>query len=202
MQTAALTLCSIDAPALDAGDSGSENDPLAALRALAANGALCRYVANSPPAAVAALRSAAFRMALPLVWERHTRPLEVRRGHRRCTGAISRMEAGCLDGFTDDLEAVVRALLAYRHPIGNLEGWLTMRMANAIKDGNRARRARDMGAQQRVRVPAQLTAVLGGNPWLVTLAQRVLQWVGVRQVACAGLWPLSAWAEERAIATR
>jgi hypothetical protein len=111
------------------------------------------------------------------------------------------MEAGCLDGFTDDLEAVVRALLAYRHPIGNLEGWLIMRMANAIKDGNRARRARDMGAQQRVRVPAQLAAALGANPWLVILAQRVLQWVGVRQVACAGLWPLGAWAEERAIAT-
>lgn len=177
--------------------AAGENAPVARLRSLAAGGELHQATHASSPAS-AELRSAAFGIALPLVWERHTRPLEIRKGHRPCVSAISRLAPDCLDGFTDDLEAVVGALMAYRRPIGNLEGWLTQRMANAIKDGNRIRRARVMGAQQRVRVPAQVSAELGGNPWLTSLAARVLQWAGVQNTAGTGLWPLSAWAEERA----
>jgi hypothetical protein len=172
--------------------------PESRLRNLAERGELHLAASQGPPPARAELRSAAFGIALPLVWERHTRPLEIRKSHWPCTGSISRLAPDCLDGFTDDLEAVVGALISYRRPIGNLEGWLTQRMANAIKDGNRIRRARVMGAQQRVRVPAQVSAELGGNPWLVSLAGRVLQWAGVQNTAGAGLWPLSAWAEERA----
>ena len=182
-------------------DLGECDDVLAApsaassLRDLAAAGEL-RAAAGSGEAR--RLRSEAFGVVLPLVWERHTRPLELRKGHRRCTAGIYCLEPECADGFTDDVESVVTALLAYRRPIANLEGWITARMANAIKDGYRMRRSRDMGAQQRVRVPMRLAARLGNDPWMVALADRVLQWVGVRRTAGAQLWPLGAWAEDRA----
>lgn len=176
----------------------NESAPVRRLRSLASRGELHQAATQAPGTELADLRSAAFGIALPLVWERHTRPLETRKGHRPCVSAISRLAPDCLDGFTDDLEAVVSALMSYRRPIGNLEGWLTLRMTNAIRDGNRIRRARVMGAQQRVRVPAQVTAELGGNVWLTSLAGRVLQWAGVQSTAGMGLWPLSAWAEERA----
>lgn len=169
------------------------------LRALAARGALRE--AASVRGEAARLRSEAFAVALPLVWERHTRPLEIRKGHGRCATALRRLAPDCADGFTDDLESVVTALLAYGRPIFNLEGWITVRMANAIKDGHRVRRAREMGAQQRVRVPRRVAMRLGNDPWLVALADRVLQWAGVRHTAGAGLWPLGIWAEDRAAIT-
>ena len=167
------------------------------LRALAASGDLWR-VAATIQGEGARLRAEAFETALPLVWDRHTRPLEARKGHRWCVTGVRRLAPDCADGFTDDLESVVTALLSYRQPIANLEGWITVRMANAIKDGHRVRRAREMGAQQRVRVPARLAMRLGNDPWLVALADRVLQWVGVRRGAGAELWPLSSWAQDRA----
>jgi hypothetical protein len=169
------------------------------LRTLAARGKL-REAASSGEAR--RLRSEAFNAALPLVWERHSRPLEGRKGHRRCAAGICYLEPECADGFTDDVESVVTALLAYRRPIANLEGWITARMANAIKDGHRMRRSRDMGAQQRVRVPVRLAARLGNDPWMVALADRVLQWAGVRRTAGTQLWPLGAWAEDRAALAR
>ncbi len=165
------------------------------LRDLAASGGL-RQAACSGDAR--GLRSEAFGLVLPLVWQRHTRPLEMRKGHRRCAAGICCLEPECADGFTDDVESVVTALLAYSRPIANLEGWITMRMANAIKDGYRMRRSRDMGAQQRVRVPMRLKARLGNDPWMVALADRVLQWTGVRHTAGTQMWPLGAWAEDRA----
>jgi hypothetical protein len=171
------------------------------LRQLAASGDLWR-TGITEPAEVSRLRSEAFEIALPLVWERHTRGLEMRKGHRRCTTAISALPPECLDGFTDDLEAVVTGLLAYRRPIASVEGWITMRMGNAIKDGHRVRRAKEMGAQQRVRVPSGLAARLGGDPWLLALAERVLQWTGVRQAAGSDLWPIGQWTEDRAAITR
>lgn len=168
---------------------------VSSLRELAASGEL-RKAAGSGDAHQ--LSSEAFGVVLPLVWERHTRPLEARKGHRRCAAGICCLKPECADGFTDDVESVVTALLAYRRPIANLEGWITARMANAIKDGNRMRRSRDMGAQQRVRVPVRLAARLGNDPWMVALADRVLQWAGVRRTAGTQLWPLGAWAEDRA----
>jgi hypothetical protein len=165
------------------------------LRDLAASGILRQ--AAGIPGECAWLRSAAFEVAMPLVWERHTRPLENRKGHRRCASGMIRLAPECHDGFTNDLESVVTALLSYGGPIANLEGWISARMSNAIKDGHRQRRAREMGAQQRVRVPARLAARLDGDPWLVALAGRVLLWAGVRHTAGTELWPLQAWAEER-----
>lgn len=167
----------------------------AVLRDHAAAGTLRQ--AASVPGECARLRAAAFEMAMPLVWERHTRPLENTKGHRGCASGVIRLTPDCHDGFTDDLESVVTALLSYRGPIANVEGWISTRMANAIKDGHRVRRAREMGAQQRVRVPAKVAARLDDDPWLVALAERVLQWAGVRRTAGQELWPLGAWAEER-----
>lgn len=195
--TSCLSPVSPIAPvALRAATRLTEAEPRS-LRALAAAGELRRVVATMPGEG-ARLRSEAFATALPLVWERHTRPLEARKGHRWCACGVRRLAPDCADRFTDDLESVVTALLSYGRPISNLEGWIVVRMSNAIKDGYRVRRAREMGAQQRVRVPARLALRLGSDPWLLALAERVLQWVGVRQTAGAGLWPLSAWAQERA----
>jgi hypothetical protein len=176
-------------------DDDDDLPAASSLRDLASSGEL-RQAADSGD--VRWLRSAAFGIVLPLVWERHSRPLEARKGHRRCAAGMCYLEPECADGFTDDVESVVGALLAYRYPITNLEGWITARMANAIKDGYRMRRSRDMGAQQRVRVPVRLAARLGNDPWMVALAHRVLQWAGVRCTAGTQLWPLGAWAEDRA----
>jgi hypothetical protein len=172
-----------------------KTDRAPSLRELAAVGELPRYAACEE---VSRIRAEAFSVVLPLVWERHTRPLERHKGHLRCASGVAHLAPECFDGLTDDLESVVAALLAYRRPIENLEGWITSRMANAIKDGHRARRARDMGAQQRVRVPARLQSRLANDPWLVALAGRMLQWAGVRYTAGTQLWPLGAWADDRA----
>lgn len=165
------------------------------LRDLAVRGVLRQAAAI--PARRPLLRTAAYAIAMPLVWQRHTRPLENAKAHRRCASGMVRLAPECHDGFTDDLDSVVTALLSYRQPIVNVEGWISVRMANAIKDGHRVRRATEMGAQQRVRVPARLAARLGHDPWLTALAERVLQWVGVRRTAGVGLWPVRAWAEDR-----
>lgn len=189
--------CAIEPEAGLPGDETCHVRP--SLRDLAASGGLWAAAASSE---ARWLRSEAFAVVLPLVWERHTRLLETRKGHRQCAVGVCRLAPECADGFTDDMEAVVTALLSYRRPIGNLEGWITARMANAIKDGYRVRRSRDMGAQQRVRVPARLAERLGNDQWLVALADKVLQWAGVRHTAGTQLWPLAAWAEDRAAHAR
>src|SRR6185369_13070063 len=89
---------------------------------------------------------------------------------------------------------------AARHPIKNLEGWVASRIRPATVDGHRRRRGL-RGAQQRPRVPAWLAAELGGEPWLTTLATRILEWVGVTTTAGTELWPLDAWAELRTTVT-
>jgi hypothetical protein len=167
------------------------------LCSLAASGRLAEVVRELPEDGVRGLRRAAYEIAVPLVWSRHTRPLELRRGHPRCARNVTTLQPDCADGFSQDLDAVVGALLSYGPPIGNVPGWLVRRMENAIKDGHRKRRG-ELGAQQRVRVPAWLATRLGEDPWLVELARLVLEWVGVPATAGASTWPLEAWAEERA----
>src|ERR1700733_2643665 len=78
------------------------------LRDLAASGGL-RQAACSGDAR--GLRSEAFGLVLPLVWQRHTGPLQLRKGHRRCSAGICCLEPECAAGFTDDVESVVTALL-------------------------------------------------------------------------------------------
>jgi hypothetical protein len=92
---------------------------------------------------------------------------------------------------------VVSYLFAYgKQEIGNVEGWITSRIRAATVDGNRRRRGL-LGAQQRPRVPGWLATALHHDPWLVTLARLVIEWVGVRTTAGNRLWPVDAWGEIR-----
>jgi hypothetical protein len=166
------------------------------LREVAAAGRLASVDAETPDV-ITSLRRAAYELAWPLVWSAHTRPLENRKGHHACARSVSALADACLDGFHDDVEAVVRYLFAYgKQRIGNLEGWLTSRITAATVDGNRRRRGA-LGAQQRPRVPGWLATALRHDPWLVTLARLVIEWVGVRATAGRHLWPVDTWGEIR-----
>lgn len=166
------------------------------LRHTAAAGQLTSVHELSPPL-VASLRRAAYEVAWPLVWSTHTRPLEGRKGHRSCTRSVAALADGCLDGFHDDVEAVVDYLFSYGRPtIGNIEGWIVSRIGAATVDGNRRRRGL-LGAQQRPRVPGWLATALRQDPWLVTLSRLIIEWVGVRATAGNRLWPVDAWGEVR-----
>jgi hypothetical protein len=167
------------------------------LRALAARGELATLAATAGADVAAALRADAFAFAYPLVYDRHTRALERHRRHPRCAASLEYLEADCHDGFTDDVVACVDYLLRYaKQPIRNLDGWLVSRIPTATVDGHRRRRG-ELGALQRPRVPKWLAARLGHDPWLVELAARILDWVGVPTTAGLETWPLVAWAELR-----
>jgi hypothetical protein len=153
------------------------------------------------PGEIMALRGAAYAIAWPLVYDRHTRALERRKGHRQCATSVDRLATDCLDGFQDDVEAVVDDLFAHANrPIVNLEGWLVSRLTAATIDGYRRRRG-SAGAQQRPRVPAWLALRLESDPWLVTLAMHILDWVGVAATAGYDTWPTAEWAVLRAAVT-
>ena len=174
----------------------SAREAVEELREVAAAGRLAS-VDTEALGVVTSLRRAAYELAWPLVWSAHTRPLESRKGHHTCARSVSALADGCLDGFHDDVEAVVRYLFAYgKQRIGNLEGWITSRITAATVDGNRRRRGA-IGAQQRPRVPGWLATALHHDPWLVTLARLVIEWVGVRATAGRHLWPVDAWGEIR-----
>lgn len=176
--------------------SGPDGGSVELLRELAARGRLADIMAG--PAAPGEIRGAAYELVWPLVWTRHTRRLEHSKGHSWCASSLVKLESACLDGFHDDVEAVVEYL--FRHakgPIHAMEGWLVSRIPVAVVDGNRRRRGR-RGALQRVRVPGWLAMELGGDVWLTELAGRVIEWVGVPSTAGQELWPVDAWAEARA----
>jgi hypothetical protein len=143
------------------------------------------------------LRRAALDVVWPLVWHRHTRWLEVRKGHPGCATGLHRMSEPCLDGFHDDVESVVDYLFAHaKTPIRNLEGWIASRITVATVEGYRKRRG-ERGALQRIRVPRWLAAALAEDRWLVELAGGIIEWVGVPGTAGTSLWPLDAWTERR-----
>lgn len=78
--------------------------------------------------------------------------------------------------------------------------WVAGRLNAATVDGYRRRRGQ-RGALQRPRVPGWLAAELGAQRWLIVLATRMLEWVGVSGTAGAELWPVDTWAQERAACT-
>ena len=168
------------------------------LRELAAAG---RLSASRDDSTFMHLRAAAYEMVWPLVWLRHTKQVEVDKGHLRCASSFGRMENGCLDGFHDDVESVIDYLFNYaKQPIANLEGWITSRIRAATVDGYRRRRG-SRGALQRIRVPRWLSNELDNDPWLVELAARIIEWVGVSTTAGVEIWPLEAWSDLRAAVT-
>jgi hypothetical protein len=168
---------------------------VSSLRELAARGLL--RTDRLDGASASELRAAAYTIIWPLVWHRHTRRIEIGKGHYACAASLHRMAEPCLDGFHDDVEAVVDHLFTRGStPIRNLEGWITSRIAVATIDGHRKRRGR-RGALQRARVPRWLATALGDDRWLVDLAGAIIDWVGVPATAGVEVWPLEAWTERR-----
>jgi hypothetical protein len=171
------------------------------VRELAHAGRLAEVVAGGSEAERAGLAGAAYEVVWPIVFSRLTRRIELNRGHAACASGVERLADDCLDRFHDDVEAVVDDLLTHaRQPIQNLEGWIAGRLNAATVDGHRRRRG-SRGALQRPRIPGWLVSELGHNRWLMTLATQILVWVGLRGTAGSGLWPLEAWAQNRAECT-
>lgn len=170
---------------------------VAGVRRLARDGRLARSVSAAAPGDLARLRGAVYTVAWPLVFARITKPLERQRQHPDCVRGLEWLRPDCLDGFHDDVEAVVEhALYRATGPIENFDGWLATRLSPAIVDAHRRRRG-EIGALQRPRLPAWLGDALGGDPWLCDLAVRILVWAGVPATAGAELWPLDSWTERR-----
>ena len=171
------------------------------LRDLAGAGRLAAAALAASPMQYAVLASAAYQVAWPVVFQRITRPVERRRGHWRCSTAITRLSDECVDRFHDDVEAVVNDLLGNaKARIMNVEAWLCGRMRAVTVDGHRQRRGR-RGALQRPRLPGWLAAELGHDPWLADLSLRILEWAGVPESAGGDIWPLYSWVSRRAEVT-
>ncbi len=176
---------------LTAGRSGvlSVDD----VRAYAEAGVLAKMAED--PAERRKLYPAVADITWPLVWTRHTRRLEMGKGHHSCAASLDMLAPECIDGFHDDVESVVEHVLRQaRTPIHSLEGWISSRITVATVDGFRRRRGM-RGALQRVRVPRWLSAALADDPWLVELAARIIEWVGVPTTFYGEPWPIPAWVE-------
>src|SRR4051812_20104152 len=79
--------------------------------------------------------AATYALAGPLVFERLTRVVEHRRGHRACMVSVLRMADACRDRFYDDMEAVVHDVLTHAGAgILNLEGWIVDRLRQTTVD--------------------------------------------------------------------
>ncbi|GAA3294939.1 hypothetical protein Dvina_41245 [Dactylosporangium vinaceum] len=168
------------------------------LRELAASGRLADYYETAAPAARQQLHRAAFPIVGPIVFQRITRRIELKRGHVGCASSIERMEPECRDRHHDDVEAVLFDMFRKaRVPVTNLEGWMVGRLNAATVDAHRRRRG-ERGALQKVRVPQWVLKGLDGDAWLMILAYELLTWVGVSATAGTDLWPIDAWVERRA----
>lgn len=193
MPTAPCGTCAIERdPALAAADAAPE-----LLGRLASAGRLSA-AAGHCAASRRAVGSALYGVVWPIVFDRITRPLEQRRGHRACMRSVALLRPDCLDAFEDDVDAVIEHVLRYANSsIHNLEGWIASRAQRACVDGHRRRRG-ERGALQRPRLPEFLGSALNLDPWLCELALCILTWVGVPQTAGGGPWPLAEWAARRA----
>ncbi len=148
-----------------------------------------------------AMTGAAYDVAWPIVFARLTRKVELRRNHPVCAIGVDHLADECLDRFHDDVEAVVDDLLTHaRRPVLDLEGWIAGRLTAATVDAHRRRRG-ERGALQRPRLPGWLADELGQDRWLMALAVQMLVWVGVTSTAGNEVWPLEAWAQQRAAHT-
>jgi hypothetical protein len=180
-------------------ESTAEEETEREFRAAAREGRLAQYLEQNPETGNATL----YRIVSELVYQRLTQPAERGRGHQRCAVSVNHLEPDCHDRHQDDVEAVRADLLRHadRH-IENPRGWLVPRLKPVTIDAHRRRRG-ESGAQQRPRLPLPgwLDAALAGDPWLSALAIEILVWVGVPTAVQNGIWPLSAWAERRALAT-
>lgn len=163
----------------------------------AAAGRLAEFIATDEKHGNAALYS----LVSGVIYQHLTRPLELRRGHFRCAVDAGRLEPECLDGHQDEVEAARAYVLAHAHErFENLGGWLASRLTYISVDAHRRRRA-EVGALQRPRLPKWLIERIGPDEWLHELAVKILNWVGASTTAGYEVWPLAAWAEQRATST-
>lgn len=177
-------------------DHGS--DERVDIRELARSGSLAATFAQAPAATRRRLWQEGYELLHPIVFNRLTRRVEARRGHRDCMMSIGRLRPDCLDRFHDDMEAVLSDLFRNaRRPIYNLEGWVDSRLVRSTVDAYRRRRSR-RGALQRPRIPRWLALALHHDERLLGLAVEMLEWVGVEATAGAEDWPVEAWAAQRA----
>jgi len=171
------------------------------LRELARGGRLGTQLSSPANARQAKLNGALYSLVWPIVFDRLTRPLELRRGHRRCASRVTLLSPDCVDGFHDDVEAVMDGVRRRASaPIHDLEAWIAKMAPAATVDGYRRRRGL-IGAPQRPRLPGWLSDRLEREPWPTALALHVMEWVGVPTTAGHQLWPLDSWAERRARVT-
>jgi hypothetical protein len=182
---------------------GDDSDELVEkIRALAAGGELATAMARAWGPARVELIGGVYRLVWEVVYDRWTKRLERRRGHRACLVSVQTMTPECLDKFYDDVESVIDYVAANAdQPIVSLEGWVASRLQMATVDGHRRRRGA-VGALQRPRLPQWLAARLARDQWLSELAVLMLVWVGIPATAGAGLWPVDQWSYRRAELTR
>ncbi len=167
------------------------------VRELARHGALAKAMSTATGADRMRLTGATYHIAWPVVFNRLTHGMELRRGHATCARSVRHLADDCLDRFEDDVEAVVDDVERRAdRPIANLEAWIASRLTAATVDGYRRRRG-ERGALQRPRLPRWLTDGLAGDGWLVELATNLLVWVGTPHTAGADTWPLETWARQR-----
>ena len=182
-----------------ADENTAEEENEREFHAAVREGRLAEYLEKNSETANAIV----YRIVSELVYKRLTQPAERARGHHRCAASVELLEPDCHDRHQDDVEAVRADLVRHAHlRIENLPGWLVPRLKPVTVDAHRRRRG-DLGAQQRPRLPLPgwLDAALGGDAWLSALAIDILTWVGVPNSVQNGIWPLSAWADNRARAT-
>jgi hypothetical protein len=110
---------------------------------------------------------------------------------------LRHLSGACLDGFHDDVDALIERLFAAGGPIDDLSAWLAFWAPRAAVDAHRRRRGA-RGALQRPRMTKALAAQLGHDPWLMDLAIQILIWVGVPATAGIDLWPWDEWTQRRA----
>ncbi|SER91195.1 hypothetical protein SAMN05216188_117104 [Lentzea xinjiangensis] len=168
---------------------------------LARSGSLSISLAEEALTGPKGLSRTVYDLVWPIVFDRITRRAEFSRGHTACARSVKLLDGDCLDRFHDDVAAVldvVRRRATGR--IDDLERWIGGVARSATIDGHRRRRG-ELGALQRPRPPRWLCDALSNDPWLVSLALRVLEWAGVPDAPSSGVWPLSRWSEQRALAT-
>jgi hypothetical protein len=174
------------------------SDNYTRFRSLAKGGVLTQVHQAGTPEQQRQLNRDGYAIVSSIVFKHVTKPRELDRGHFRCTGGIHYLESDCLDRFQDDVEAVLHDLLSNaKRPIHNVEGWVRKRLNASTVNGYRRRRGL-RGALQRPRPTQWLTEALHHDAWLTQLALEILEWVGISTTAGTGVWPLTAWAGDRA----
>jgi hypothetical protein len=188
---------SIELSVMPCGTGKPLREAIAEVRRLGARGALAEVLAMATGAYRRRLVGATYQIAMPIVFARLTRRLELRKGHRRCATSVSHLADDCLDRFEDDMEAVVDDVArGAREPIRDLDAWIASRLNKATVDGHRRRRGM-LGAQQRPRLPRWLASALGEDPWLKELAVNILVWAGTSTTAGFDVWPTDSWEAAR-----